>query len=90
MKSTATWMFTTWLGLIALQAVVSRAGSGRIGSLFADANNVLNRALDPTVPAIPDHRTTTSTTTTTTAPAVATTPALTPRLPVTGSSTTFI
>ena len=88
MKSTATWMFTTWLALIALQAVVSRGGSGRISSLFADADALLNRALDPTVPAIPDHRTTT--TTTTTAPAVAQAPTPTPRLPVTGSTSTFI
>jgi len=92
MKSTATWMFTTWLALIALQAVVSKAGSGRIGSLFADANNVLNRALDPNVPAIPDHRTTTTTTTstTTTAPAAAVNPTPTPRLPPAGSTSTFI
>ena len=89
MRSTLGWMFSAWLGLIALQAVVSRGGSGRISSLFADANNVLNRALDPNVPAIPDRRTTTTTTTTTVAPAAATTP--TPRLPVTGSTaTTFV
>lgn len=51
-------LFTTWLGLIALQALVSRGGSGRVAEFFTDVNNILERALDPTVPAIPDLRTT--------------------------------
>lgn len=80
MKSTATWMVSTWLGLIALQAVVSRGGSGRVAQAFADLDTLLERVLDPTVPAIPDRRagatssavrsaaTTTTTTTDTTIP----------------------
>lgn len=44
------------LGLVALQAVGSRGGSGRIAELFNDANTILERVLDPAVPAIPDLR----------------------------------
>lgn len=43
-----------WLGLIALQAVGTAGGSGRLAELFAAANQLVHRALDPTVPAIPD------------------------------------
>lgn len=57
MRSTLTWAFTTWLGLVALQAVVSRGGSGRISQAFGDLDALLERVLDPTVPAIPDRRT---------------------------------
>ncbi|MDO8107146.1 hypothetical protein Q6348_08045 [Isoptericola sp. b441] len=56
---------TAGLGLIALQAIVSRGGSGRVGQAFAGLQSVINRALDPTVPAVPDRRTTTSTPTVT-------------------------
>lgn len=56
MKSTLTWAFTTWLGLVALQAVVSRGGSGRISQAFSDLDALLERVLDPTVAAIPDRR----------------------------------
>lgn len=45
---------TACLGLIALQAVSTDGGSGRISQLLADANGILQRVLDPTVPAIPD------------------------------------
>jgi hypothetical protein len=48
---------TAWLGLIALQAVSTTGGSGRISALFGDVNRLVERALDPKVPAIPDRRT---------------------------------
>lgn len=48
------WTFSTVLALVAFQTLVSRAGSGRVGQFFTDANHLLERALDPTVPAIPD------------------------------------
>lgn len=48
---------TAWLALIALQAVSTKGGSGRVASLFQDINRLVGRALDPTVPAIPDLRT---------------------------------
>lgn len=48
-------MVTAWLGLIVLQTVGS-AGSGRVAGAFADVNRLLKRALDPSVPAIPDRR----------------------------------
>ena len=57
MKGTLGWMFTTWLALIALQTLTTQGASGRIGSLFGDVNSLVQRALDPTVPAIPDRRT---------------------------------
>lgn len=50
------WAITTALSLIALQALVTNGASGRVGQFFADANRLLERALDPTVPAIPDRR----------------------------------
>jgi hypothetical protein len=49
-------MATAWLALIALQTVSSR-GSGRVAGAFADVNRLVKRALDPSVPAIPDRRT---------------------------------
>jgi hypothetical protein len=42
------------LGLIALQAVGTRGGSSRIAQLLGDANALVQRALDPSIPAIPD------------------------------------
>ena len=85
MKGTLGWMFTTWLALIALQTLSTQCASGRVSSLFADVNSLVQRALDPNVPAIPDRTAAAS------APAVATpTPAATqapyapgmaPRLP---------
>lgn len=56
MSGTLGWAFSTWLSLIALQAVGSRGGAGRISQAFADVDRLLERALDPTVPAIPDLR----------------------------------
>ena len=47
-------MVSAWLGLIALQAVSTTGGSGRIASAFTDVNDLLKRAIDPSVPAIPD------------------------------------
>ncbi len=47
---------TAWLALIALEAV-SRNGSGRVADLLGDVNRLVNRALSPKVPAIPDRRT---------------------------------
>lgn len=49
---------TAWLALITLQAASSKANTGRLGSLFADLDTLVQRALDPSVPAIPDRRTT--------------------------------
>lgn len=45
---------TAWLALIALQTVVTNSGqaSGALGTL----NNLVQRALSPDVPAIPDRR----------------------------------
>jgi hypothetical protein len=51
---------TAGLALIALQAVVSRGGAGRVAQAFATVQAFVDRALDPTVPAIPDRRTTTT------------------------------
>lgn len=55
---------TAALALIALQAVVSRGGSGRVAQAFSAAQAVIDRALDPTVPAIPDRTATAAATTT--------------------------
>lgn len=61
MRGTAGWMFTTFLVLVGLQALTNRSAPGRVASLFSDVNNLLNRALDPTIPAIPDRSATSST-----------------------------
>lgn len=55
MKHTVRGVVTAWLGLVALQAV-SKAGSGRVPSFFADVDQLVQRALSPNVPAIPDRR----------------------------------
>jgi hypothetical protein len=55
-KSTASWLFTTWLALIALQALTSASAPARVKSAFSGLDSFLERALDPTVPAIPDLR----------------------------------
>lgn len=52
---------TAWLALIALQAVAS-SGSGRVASFFSDVDKLVQRALSPTVAAIPDRRTSGSST----------------------------
>lgn len=56
MKSTASWLFTTWLALIALQALTTPSAPARVRSALSGADQFLKRALDPTVPAIPDLR----------------------------------
>jgi hypothetical protein len=43
-----------WLGLVALQALTSEGGSGKAAGLIDFLSSVVDRALDPTVPAIPD------------------------------------
>ena len=53
-------MFVTWLGLIALQALSGTGASGRVAEAFRDVSSIIDRALDPSVPAIPDRRTTTN------------------------------
>jgi hypothetical protein len=45
-----------WLGLITLQAVGTKSGSGRVAELATDTTRLLARILDPDVPAIPDRR----------------------------------
>jgi len=55
-KGLAGSAFTTWLTLIAVQALAQRESAGRVSQLFADVDRLLERALDPTVPAIPDRR----------------------------------
>lgn len=46
-----------WFSLIVLQAVGKAGASGRVGSLFSDAQGLVTRALSPNVPLIPDRRT---------------------------------
>jgi hypothetical protein len=55
MKHTFRGVITAWLGLIALQTV-AQAGSGRVASFFGDVDRLVQRALSPNVPAIPDRR----------------------------------
>lgn len=46
-----------FLGLVALHAVGSTKGAkGRIADAFADVAGLIERALDPSAPAIPDRR----------------------------------
>jgi hypothetical protein len=47
-------MVTAWLSLIVLQTVSTKAGSGRVATLFGDVNGLVLRALSPDVAAIPD------------------------------------
>lgn len=50
-------VFAGVLALVALQAVVSTdASSKRVRGLFGDAAGLVERALSPAVPAIPDRR----------------------------------
>lgn len=46
-----------WLGLIALQTFTTKRGAGAVGGLIGTVDNLVKRALDPTVAAIPDHST---------------------------------
>jgi hypothetical protein len=49
---------TAWMCLIVLQAAGSAGGSGKLATLFTDVNRLVQRALSPDVPAIPDRRNT--------------------------------
>lgn len=85
MKSTLSWAFTTWLALVALQALTSKSASGRVAQALGDVDRLLERALDPTVPAIPDLRdgAKTKQRAHVTTPTTPTNPSMTsPRLPV--------
>jgi hypothetical protein len=55
-RGTLRGVFGAWLGLIALQAVSTSGGSGRVAEAFRDLDGILQRVLDPKVPAIPDRR----------------------------------
>lgn len=79
---TLSWAFSAVLGLVALQALTSRQGSGRVGQMFGDVNRLVERVLDPTVPAIPDRRTARSQTTASAAEEPAKTKI--PRMPAVG------
>ncbi|WP_154793299.1 hypothetical protein [Occultella kanbiaonis] len=56
MRGLLSTLFVTWLGLIALQTLSGSGASGRVAEAFRDANTIIEKALDPTVPAIPDLR----------------------------------
>ena len=88
MKATLTWAFTTWLALVALQALTTRTAPGRVADLFKDVDRLLERALDPTVPAIPDLRAgaSPSSSSSSTPPASSSATTTTPRLPAIGGT----
>ncbi len=86
MKTTLTWAFTTWLALVALQALTTKSAPGRIGEFFADVDAFLERALDPTVPAIPDLRSGGEQATDAKAKTTTTTTTAIPRLPALSGS----
>jgi hypothetical protein len=50
-----------WGSLIVLQAVTTTRGAGAVGGMFGAVDDLVKRALDPGVPAIPDHSTAAST-----------------------------
>jgi hypothetical protein len=79
-----------WLGLIALQAIGSTGGSGRVAEFLTGANTALEHLLDPAVPAIPDRRTGARNSVATggavTTPAAAASP---PRIPVPAPASTI-
>jgi hypothetical protein len=54
MAGTARSMAATVLGLVALQTIGTAGGSGRVVDLLNDANALVDRLLDPNVPAIPN------------------------------------
>lgn len=43
-----------WIGLVALQAFTTDRGAGAVGGLLGAVDGLVKRALDPSVPAIPD------------------------------------
>jgi hypothetical protein len=44
-----------WMGLVVLQAVTTKRGADTVGGLLGTVDGLVKRALDPSVPAIPDH-----------------------------------
>ena len=44
-----------WLGLIVLGTLTQSRGAGAVGGLLGAVDGIVRRALDPSVPAIPDH-----------------------------------
>jgi hypothetical protein len=48
-------MAAAWFGLITLEAVVSKGGSGKIAGAFTAIDGVVEHLLSPTVPLLPDH-----------------------------------
>lgn len=87
MRGTLTGLVTAWLGLIALQAIGTQGGSGRVAQFFTDTNTVIRRVLDPTVPAIPDRRTSTASTSAATSSGSISNLSVIPRLPIAAPST---
>lgn len=55
---------TAWGALIVLQAITTKRGAGAVGGMFGAVDDLVKRALDPSVPAIPDHSAAASTSTT--------------------------
>jgi hypothetical protein len=53
---------SAWLGLIVLQTVTTKGGSGKVAGAFDAVNGLVERALSPAVAAIPDHSSTKPTT----------------------------
>lgn len=47
---------TAWMALIVLRTVGTAGGSGRLASFFGDVDRLVQHALSPDVPAIPDRR----------------------------------
>lgn len=59
-----------WLGLVALQTLTSGDSSGKVGGAFDWVASVFQRALDPSIPAIPDHSNKSGANSTTPSPAL--------------------
>ena len=57
MKGTLGWAFSAWLALIALQTLSTNGASGRVSGAFTELSALVDRVLDPSIPAIPDRRT---------------------------------
>lgn len=55
-RGTARGIASGFLGLVALQALSTRGGSGRVAEAFGDIAGLVARVMDPDVPAIPDRR----------------------------------
>ena len=81
-RGTLRGAFTAWLSLIALHTIAT-SGGGRISEAFSDVTSILERVLDPTVPAIPD-RSSSATAPYTPGPVVAGRPPSGPAAPLLG------